>query len=416
MRKWVMLGLLSVVALWSIFWFEGRTLDTEMETTVLASARTDTSRVDTAQPKTVDRSTTSISRPSPLDRLTLPAGFDIAFFAKDVPNARQLALGDNGTVFVGTRSGHVWALVDENGDMIADTRYRIASGLNQPNGVAIRAGALYVAEVSRILRYDDIEKHLTDPPNPIVVFDNLPTEAAHGWKYIRFSPENRLIIPIGVPCNVCAPKDMRFGTLTSINPDGTDFQIIAHGVRNSVGYDFHPQNGDLWFTDNGRDWLGDDRPSDELNHLEKDGQHFGFPYCHCPEIKDPEFGKTANCSDYTACAQALGAHVAALGMRFYRGTMFPAEYRGDVLICEHGSWNRSTPDGYRLSRVRLDDEKPVALEKFIDGWLLDNKPWGRPVDLIELPDGSILVSDDFLGAVYRITYKQMGKNPGSQTP
>jgi glucose/arabinose dehydrogenase len=340
-----------------------------------------------------------------LDRIKLPAGFAIDVYAENVPNARSMVLSPNGTLFVSTRAaGNVYAILDKNNDNKADEVITIARGLRMPNGVAFRNGSLYVAEVSRVIRYDDIENRLTNPPNPIIVNDSFPNDDAHGWKFIKFGPDGKLYVPVGAPCNVCERDDKRYSSITRMNPDGSGFEIFAHGVRNTVGFDWHPDTNELWFTDNGRDWLGDDSPPDELNHAPEPDMHFGFPYCHGGDIIDPDFGKGRNCADYVPPAMKLGPHVAALGMRFYTGSMFPSEYKNQIFIAEHGSWNRSTPIGYRVTLVRLSGNKAVSYEVFADGWLQGASAWGRPVDVLVMPDGALLVSDDSAGAIYRIYY------------
>jgi glucose/arabinose dehydrogenase len=344
------------------------------------------------------------ARPLPFD-IHLPPGFAISIYAANIANARSLTLSPNGTLFVGTRSqGNVYAVLDHDQDYRADEVITLARGLNMPNGVAFREGDLYVAEVNRILRYDDIEANLHSPPQPVVVNDSYPLAAAHGWKFIRFGPDGMLYVPVGAPCNVCAPDDEIYGAITRIHADGTGREIFARGVRNSVGFDWHPETHELWFTDNGRDQLGDDLPPDELNHAPEPGLHFGFPYCHAGIIPDPQFGDQAACDKFTPPAMPLGPHVASLGMRFYTGDMFPAEYRNQIFITEHGSWNRSVPIGYRVTLVRLENNQAVSYEVFAEGWLDGRQVWGRPVDLLVMPDGALLVSDDFLGMIYRITY------------
>ena len=273
-----------------------------------------------------------------------------------------------------------------------------------PVGVALREGSLYVSAVSRILRFDAIGKHLDNPPEPVVVKGDLPTEKHHGWKFIAFSPDDWLYVPVGAPCNVCEGDPERFATILRMKPDGSQTQTFAKGVRNTVGFDWHPITRSLWFTDNGRDMLGDDLPPDELNHAPRAGMHFGFPYCHGGTIPDPEFGGKRSCAEFTAPTQALGAHVAALGMRFYTGKQFPEIYRHQVFIAEHGSWNRSKKSGYRVSLVTLQGERAVSYAPFISGWLQGETAWGRPADVLVLADGSILISDDLAGAIYRVTY------------
>lgn len=337
-----------------------------------------------------------------LGELAVPEGFTITRYAS-VPGARSLARGDKGTIFVGNRGGSntVYAVVDENKDGVSDRVVTIARGLNAPNGVAFKEGSLYVAEINRIIRFDDIEDRLSNPPEPVVVFDGYPTEGHHGWKFIAFGPDGKLYVPVGAPCNICEKKDPVFASITRINDNGTGMEIYAHGVRNTVGFDWHPDTGELWFTDNGRDRLGDDSPGDELNRAEKEDEHFGFPFCHAGDVPDPDFGSKRKCSEFKKPFRVLGPHVAALGMRFYTGESFPEEYRGKIFIAEHGSWNRSSKVGYRITIV---DPETGDYKPFVTGWLQGEEAWGRPVDLLVMPDGSLLVSDDKAGAIYRIEY------------
>lgn len=341
----------------------------------------------------------------PLEKLELPEGFSISIFAEGVEDARQMALGERGTLFVGTRrAGKVYALRDTDGDGRADRRFLIASGLHMPNGVAFYRGDLYVAEVERIVRFPKIEERLENPPPPEVVYNRFPSNEWHGWKYLRFGPDGKLYTQVGAPCNVCEPEEP-FATLVRMNPDGSGFEIFARGIRSVVGFDWHPKTQTLWFNDNGRDWLGDDLPPDELNHAKEPGLHFGFPYCFGKSVPDPYFGKKRSCEEFTPPEWEYPAHVAPLGMRFYRGEQFPEAYRGQLFVAQHGSWNRSEPIGYRVVVVRFQDGKPVASEPFITGWLQGDRAWGRPVDILELPDGSLLVSDDKAGVIYRVTYR-----------
>ena len=353
----------------------------------------------------------------PLDQIKLPPSFAIELYTADVPNARQMALGDKGTLFVGSRTARrVYAVVDRDGDKKGDQVYTIATGLRSPSGIAFRDGALYVAEISRVLRYDGIESKLDAPPEPVVVNDKLPTETHHGWKYLGFGPDGMLYVPIGAPCNVCErTDDERFASITRMKPDGSGQEIFARGIRNTVGFDWHPQTNELWMTENGRDNMGDDVPPDELLRAHKPGLHFGFPYCHGGDVPDPEFGGKRPCSEFEPPATKLGAHVAAIGMKFYTGQMFPQEYRNQIFIAEHGSWNRSKPQGYRIMLVKLDGNKVVSYETFAEGWLRGIRSsrgsstigdsWGRPSDVLVMPDGSLLIADDQAGVVYRVTYK-----------
>ena len=353
---------------------------------------------------------TSTQAALPLNQLKLPPGFAIDIYADNVPNARSLALGKNGTVFVGTRGGgEVYAVVDSNGDQRADEVITLASGLNVPNGVAFRDGALYVAEINRILRYDNIEAQLKNPPKPAVVYDKLPRELHHGWKTIAFGPDGWLYVPVGAPCNVCEPDPNRFAGIFRMKPDGSQFELFASGIRNSVGFDWHPQTKELWFSDNGRDMLGDDLPSCELNRASKAGLHFGFPYCHQGDTPDPEFGATRKCSEFVAPEVNLGAHVAPLGVRFYTGKMFPTEYRNTVFVAEHGSWNRSQKSGYKVVRISVNDKGEKSQQVFVEGWLQGQRNWGRPVDFLVMPDGAMLLSDDQNGIIYRISYRADAK-------
>jgi len=347
---------------------------------------------------------TAAAQRLPLERIKLPPGFEISVFAENLPNARSMAQGTGDVLFVSTRSaGRVYAVRHRDGR--STQVLTLASGLNMPNGVAVRGGALYVAEVSRILRYDAIESRLDNPPSPVVVTDAFPRESHHGWKFIRFGPDGLLYVPVGAPCNICAPDPARYALISRIRPDGGGYEVVARGVRNSVGFDWHPETKELWFTDNGRDWLGDELPSDELNHAPRAGMHFGYPHCHQGDTPDPEFGPGRACSEFVPPALNLGAHVAALGMRFYTGSQFPAEYRNSIFIAEHGSWNRSKKIGYRVRRVVLAGSKVVRHEVFAEGWLQGESAWGRPVDIEVMRDGSLLVSDDHAGAIYRISYR-----------
>ncbi|MEO7121224.1 MAG: PQQ-dependent sugar dehydrogenase, partial [Ginsengibacter sp.] len=356
----------------------------------------------------VSQNSDSLDKKYDLDKIKLPPGFKIDVYA-EVPNARSMCISPNGTLFVGTKENKVYAVTDENHDGKADKVYEIASGLNAPNGVAFRNGSLYIGTISIIYRIDSIESKLDNPPKPVVVYDKYPTAKHHGNKFIAFGPDGKLYAPIGAPCNICdSPKP--YASITNVNPNGTDFQIYATGVRDCVGFDWNPITKQLWFTDNGRDEMGDDIPSDELNNATQAGMNFGFPFCHEGDLLDPVYGKGKSCVDYTPPAKKLGAHVAALGMRFYTGKMFPADYKNAVFIAEHGSWNRSIPVGYRVVVAKMDSSgvlsDPVP---FAEGWLQKvTSVNGRPVDVQVLADGSLLISDDYKGVVYRISYNKIG--------
>ena len=344
----------------------------------------------------------------PLSSIKLPEGFKIDIYAENVKNARSMCLSPNGTLFVGTRDkGDVYALKDTDGDFRVDKMYTLASGLNMPNGVALRDGDLYIAEVNRIIKLENIEASLANPPQPVVVYDQYPTEKHHGWKYISFGPDGKLYVPVGAPCNICESKEDIFNSITRLDLETKKVEIVQRGVRNTVGFTWHPDNKELWFTDNGRDMLGDDVPSCELNHASSDGMHFGYPYCHQGDVADPEFGAKRPCSDFTAPAQKLGAHVAPLGVEFYTGKMFPNAYKKQILLAEHGSWNRSKKSGYRIMMVTLNAQgQATSYKPFAEGWLNPDTQdvWGRPVDLEFLPDGSMLVSDDYADVIYRISH------------
>jgi len=355
---------------------------------------------------------------SPLSTLTLPAGFSADVFAEKVENARTMVRGPQGTIFVGSRTaGKVHAVIDRDGDFKADRVVVIASGLNQPNGLAMRNGALYVATAGQLLRFDDIETQLDAPPKPVTVSNDLPNpKAGHTWKFIAFGPDELLYMSVGAPCNVCLSPPL-VSAIVRMKPDGSEMEVFAEGVRNSVGFDWHPVTGELWFTDNGRDMLGDDVPGDELNVAPKAGLHFGFPYCHQGDVTDPEFGTQRACSTTEAPAQRLDAHVAAIGFTFYTGDMFPSTFKNAAIIAEHGSWNRTPPSGYRVMVARTDGRRVTSYEPLVEGFLTGMKEgtapggWGagkaaqgRPADVLQLPDGSVLVSDDSGNRLIRISY------------
>ena len=340
----------------------------------------------------------------PLDKIKLPPGFEISLYASGLPNARSMAFGKNGTLFVGTRFvGNVYAVVEKDGKR--ETKV-IAKGLHRSNGVAFKNGALYVAELSRIIRFDNIEANLDNPPKPVVVFDALPKDEAHGWKFMTLGPDGWLYFQIGAPGNILIPPATH-AQIVRVDPENGVLETVATGVRNSVGMDFHPVTKQLWFTNNGRDWIDENMPNDTLHHVTRKGMNFGYPFCHQGDFLDPEFGKGRSCKEFDAPDMKLGPHVAALGMRFYTGTQFPAAYKNNIFIAEHGSWNRVKKTGYNISRVVLDaNGKALKVEEFATGFLQGETFWGRPADVQMMKDGSLLVSDDVAGAIYRISYKK----------
>jgi len=345
----------------------------------------------------------------PLDKLKLPAGFKIEVWAEGIPEARSLALGDKGTVFVGNRNlSEVYAVVDRGGKREVK---KLLSGLKAPNGVAFSKGTLFVAERHRITRYDDIESRLDSPPEAKVVIDNLdPTsQAGHFWKFLALGPDGKLYFNIGAPGNIVMPSYMQ-ASVNRVDPKTGVMERVAQGVRNSVGMDWNPKTKELWFTNHARDWVSDDLPNDTLHRVTHKNMNYGYPFCHQGDLPDPEFGKGHSCKEFDKPALKLGPHIAPLGMRFYTGKMFPAEYQNNIFVAMHGSWNRSTKHGYNVMRVIVDDKGGATLKPFLDGFLTDEKGdppmWGRPVDVMTMRDGALLVSDDYNGIIYRISYKK----------
>ena len=362
--------------------------------------------VDNSEPALTEK-----SESLPLEKIVMPKGFAIEVFA-EVENARSLAISPAGIIYVGNRDGDkVYAVQDTDGDHKADKKWVIASDMDMPNGVAFKDGDLYVAEMTRILKFSDIERKLNNPGKPEVINDDYPKQDGHGWKYIAFGPDGKLYVPVGAPCNICDPEEDLYATITRLNPDGSGREIYAEGIRNTVGFTWHPESKELWFTDNGRDMMGDNVPNCELNYAPKAGMHFGFPYCHEGSVKDPEFGDKRPCKDFTPPVQKLGPHVAPLGLKFYSGNMFPQTYKNHLFVARHGSWNRSKKSGHDLSVVQIINNKAQSQKVFASGWLDDatQKVWGRPVDVLILPDGSMLVSDDTANVIYRITYRESGE-------
>jgi len=339
-----------------------------------------------------------------LPKLKAPAGFKVEVYQPGLLDARAIRRGDKGTIFVSSLfvAGKVYAIVEKGGKREVKT---VLSGLQLPSGIEFNKGSLYVATPKKVMRYDKIEDNLDNPPQPVDVYTNLPGDVPHGWKYLRFGPDGKLYVPVGAPCNICEPDPEKYTQIFRINADGSGREIVARGVRNSVGFDFHPTTKQLWFTDNQRDWLSEDMPLDELNVVKNPGMdNFGYPYCHSGIMTDPQLGWGKSCADYVKPAATLGPHSAPLGMKFYTGSAFPAKYRGAILIARHGPWNR-TKKYADVSVAYLDGQSRVTeVEPFITGWVKDNEYLGRPVDIHQLADGSILVSDDHNGAVYRVSY------------
>ncbi|AMP90708.1 PQQ-dependent sugar dehydrogenase [Legionella pneumophila] len=352
-------------------------------------------------------SSTGLGQDLPLTHLKYPAGFTVSIYAQPVVDAREMALGSKDIVFVGSRNaGKVYAVIPDKKNSHGTRVLTVASGLNMPNGVAFHQGALYVAEVGRILRFDNIESNLNKPPKPTVVTTKLPKEKAHGWRFISFGPDGRLYIGVGAPCNVCLMDDPHYATIMRMEADGQNLEVYAKGIRNTVGFDWDPIHHNLWFTDNGRDWLGDDLPPDELNVAPTKGMDFGFPYCYGKSTADPVYGKLHSCSEFTPPVYEFPAHVAPLGMSFYTGKLFPSNYWGQIFISEHGSWNRSHKIGYQVIIAKIKNNHVTEVKPFISGWLQGEKAWGRPVDTLVMPDGALLISDDYANVIYRVSYQQ----------
>ncbi len=341
-----------------------------------------------------------------LEKIMLPDNFKIELFADKIEMARSMALSPDGIIFIGSKNGNVYALTDRDKNGKIEKKYIIAKKLDMPVGVDYKDGSLYISSINKIIRLDQIESKLENPPEPVIVNDSFPSNKWHGWKFIKIGPDNKIYVPVGAPCNICDSQDTRYSTIMRMNLDGKGLEIFASGIRNTVGFDWHPDTKELWFTENGRDMMGDDIPPDELNCAPKKGMHFGFPYFHGKNIMDPKYGLSKNINNYIQPAIELGPHVASLGMRFYTGKMFPENYKNQIFIAEHGSWNRSTPIGYRITLVKLIDNKAVSYSIFAEGWLQDNEVWGRPVDIEVYYDGSLLVSDDKANVIYRIYYKE----------
>ena len=368
-----------------------------------------------AQPPASAVARADTAEPYPeLKDFRLPAGFSIAVYSDQVANARGMAVADSGIVYVASRTtGKVFALVDSTGQHVADKVVTVASGLDSPIGVTLLNGSLFVSERFRVVRFDDIANTYDKSPPLHVVKDDFPKDAWHGEKIIKAGPDGKLYVPIGAPCNSCDRENEPHAKIHRMNPDGSQFEVVARGVRNSVGFGGHPQTQEFWFTDNGRDQLGDNMPSDKLNHAPRLGMHFGFPYCQGGVVPDPEFHAGRQCSEFAAPAAKLGPHVASLGLHFYTGQQFPQAYRNQIFIAEHGSWNRSQKIGYRVALITLYGNQVVSDTVFVEGFLQREKVVGRPVDIAQLPDGSLLISDDFAGRIYRVSYQAPAESPAA---
>ncbi|HSE00771.1 MAG TPA: PQQ-dependent sugar dehydrogenase [Burkholderiales bacterium] len=342
----------------------------------------------------------------PLDRIKLPKGFQVEIWAHGMPGVRMMTRGSKGTIWAGTRViGRVYEIKDKGG---MRTHRILAEKLVQPNGVAFQGGNLYVMAINRVFRYDGIEDNPNVKPVELTAQFKLPPEVHHNWKFIAFGPDSKLYVQVGSPCNICEPSP-EHGQIRRYIADGSGMEVVARGVRNSVGFDFHPQTGQLWFTDNGRDWMGDNGPQDELNRVSKIGQFFGFPYCHAQGVADLDFPKKDACKGVTLPVALMGPHAGALGMRFYTGSMFPKEYVNSIFVARRGSWNRDKLFAFDVANVRATaDGKNAKVTPFMTGFMdpKANQFWGRPVDVLQLPDGSLLVSDEQNGAIYRVSYKK----------
>ena len=339
----------------------------------------------------------------PIEKLKAPKGFKIELYAAGVGNARTLRQGDKGTVFVGSRLlDKVYAIVDKGEKREVKPIY---SGLYRPNGLAFKDGVLYIAELSRISKVEKIEDNLDNPPKPVVIYDDLPKDETHGWKFLTIGPDDKLYFQVGAPCNICMPSPAH-AQIRRINLDGSGAEVVARGIRQIVGMDFSPITKQLYFTENSRDWLSEDIPEDKLNRLTQPGKdNFGYPYCHQGNIADQEFGWGHSCDEFTKPIALLGPHTAALGMRFYTGNVFPSEYRNAIFIARHGPWNRTKKIGGDIVVAKLSEDGTVkSIEPFITGFIENNNYVGRPADVEFVKDGSMLISDDFNGAVYQVTY------------
>ncbi len=339
----------------------------------------------------------------PVAKMKLPPGFKAEVWASGILDARGMREGDKGTVFVSSLfvAGKIYAVTDKGGKREVKT---IAEKLFLPNGIEFHKGALYVATPKDVTRYDGIEDKLDNPPKPVMVYDKLPGDVPHGWKFIKIGPDGKLYVPIGAPCNICEPDRDKYTRIIRMNLDGSGVETVVKGMRNTVGFDWHPKTGELWFGDNQRDWLSEDMPQDELNRVTKPGQDFGYPYCHSGVMVDPQFGWGKDCKNYVKPALLIGPHAAPLGMRFYTGRMFPSKYQNAIFLTRHGPWNKTEKYAADVVAVFIDDRGNAKMEPFLTGLVENNAYLGRPADVMVMKDGSLLVSDDHNGAIYRVTY------------
>jgi glucose/arabinose dehydrogenase len=339
----------------------------------------------------------------PLNRLKLPAGFKAELWATGMPGVRAMSRTEDGRIYAGTRGiGRVYEITDRNGQR---TSRVLVDKLNQP-AVTYHQGTLYVFAIDKVLRYDGIDRNPNVQPRDVTAAFKLPPEQHHNWKYVAFGPDGKLYVPFGAPCNICLPGQ-EYAQIRRYDADGSNMEVVARGVRNTQGFAWHPTTREMWFTDHGRDWMGDDGPEDELNRMASTGRDFGFPFCHANGIPDPDVKRDRACSGVTLPVATMGPHAAAMGIHFYTGSMFPAEYRNAAFVARKGSWNRSKKFGYDVVMVQADaDGRNAKVTPFITGFMdpATDQMWGRPVYMLQMPDGSMLLSDEQVGAIYRISY------------
>lgn len=351
------------------------------------------------------RNTETPAAEIPINKVKLPKGFKAEIWSTGHPGGRAMARGDSGKVYLGTRGlGRVYEVTDSGASRSVRV---VVDKLTQPSGVAMHGGSLYVMAIDKVLRYDGIEKNPGVQPVDLTAKFNLPKEQHHNWKYIAFGPDNKLYVPFGAPCNICEPPP-EYAQIRRYNADGSGMEVIARGVRNTQGFTWHPKTKELWFTDHGRDWMGDKGPEDELNRMTKVGLNFGYPYCHAKGVLDVDFKKAGGCKGVTLPVTTMGPHAAVMGVMFYTGSMFPKEYQNTMFVARKGSWNRTVKFGFDVVNVRpAANGKSAKVTPFMTGFLEDPKTakfWGRPAYVLQMPDGALLVSDEQLGAIYRVSY------------